>query len=102
MKVNESRARWCDIGGLGDGRRAGTVIMNHPGNFRFPLPIRAHPTEPFFCYAPSQLGDWAIKPGEIYLARYRFVVHDGPPDAVEMNRLWNDYATPPTVTVSAN
>ena len=99
IKANESRARWCDVGGLVDGQRAGTAILSHPDNFRAPQPIRAHPTEPFFCYAPSQLGDWAIKPGDNYVARYRFVVHDGAPDPAELDRIWNDIANPPAVKV---
>ena len=99
IKSNESRARWCDVGGLVDGKRAGTAILNHPDNFRAPQPMRTHPTEPFFCYAPSQLGDWSIKPGDNYVARHRFVVHDGAPDPADLHRIWNDYASPPNVRV---
>jgi hypothetical protein len=96
---NETRARWCYVGGRVDGKPAGVAILCHPDNFRFPQPMRLHPNEPFFCYAPSQLGDWSIEPGKPYVARYRFVVLDGPPDAAEFDRLWNDYATPPVATV---
>lgn len=96
---NETRGKWCHAGGKVDGERAGVAILCHPGNFRFPQPMRLHPDEPFFCYAPSQLGDWSIEPGKPYVARYRFVVSDGPPDKGEIERLWNDYAEPPAVTV---
>lgn len=96
-----TRARWCHIGGYVDGALAGVGILGHPENFRFPQHMRIHPTEPFFNWAPSQAGDWAIQPGEPYVARYRFVVYDGPPDATQLDRLWNDYAHPPIVTVSA-
>jgi len=99
-KGNLSRARWCDMGGDVDGSRVGIAILCHPENFRAPQPMRLHPTEPFFNYAPQQAGDMAIKPGEKYVAKYRFVVHDGPPDQAELDRLWNDYAHPPVVTVS--
>jgi hypothetical protein len=61
--------------------------------------MRLHPTEPFFNFAPQQAGDMEIKPGEKYVSRYRFVVHDGPADRAELDRLWNDYAHPPIVTV---
>ena len=61
--------------------------------------MRLNPDEPFFCYAPSQGGDWVIEPGKPYVARYRFIVADGPVDAKEIERMWNDYATPPKVTV---
>lgn len=89
-----TKARWCHIGGKVDGSLAGITIMDHPGNFRSPQPMRIHPTEPFFCYAPSQDGDWQITPGKTYRARYRFVVYDGPPNVEEIEQLWNDYAFP--------
>jgi hypothetical protein len=95
-----TRARWVHIGGYVDGELAGIGILTHPDNFRFPEPMRIHPNEPFFNFAPSQLGEWAIRPGEPWVARYRFVVADGGPDAAELERLWRDLATPPRVTVS--
>jgi hypothetical protein len=82
-----------------NGKQTGVVILDHPQNFRAPQPMRLNPTEPFFCYAPSQLGDFAIEPGKPYVSRYRFVVFDGAPDASEIDRLWNDYARPVEVTV---
>ena len=96
---NETRAKWCHVGGLVDGKPAGVAILCHPDNFRFPQPVRLHPDEPFFCFAPSQLGDWNIEPGKPYVAKYRFVVADGEPDAAEIERLWRDYAEPVKVTV---
>ena len=61
--------------------------------------MRLHPKEPFFCYAPSQLGDWQITPGTKYTSRYRFVVFDGAPDKQTIEQWWNDYANPPSVRV---
>ena len=69
-----------------------TAILCHPANYRFPQPMRLHPSEPFFCYAPQQLGDMEIKPGEPYIARYRFVTADGAMTQAEIDRLWDDYA----------
>ncbi|CAN5627194.1 hypothetical protein BH23BAC1_BH23BAC1_30900 [soil metagenome] len=92
-------ARWCHIGGLVDGSPAGITIMNHPENFRAPQHMRIHPTEPFFCYTPSQGGDWAIEPGEFYQARYRFVVYDGEPDVQLIENMWKDYEQPVRVEV---
>jgi hypothetical protein len=82
------------------GQIAAAAILGHPNNFRAPQPMRLHPTEPFFCFAPSQLGDWKIVPNRPYVSRYRFLIQDGPPDAAEIDRLWNDFASPPTVVVS--
>lgn len=96
---NETTGRWCWVGGKVDGAMAGVAILCHPDNFRFPQPMRLNPDEPFFCFAPSQGGEWRIEPGKPYVARYRLVVADGGADAKEIERLWNDYAHPPTVTV---
>lgn len=95
LRGNATRARWCHIGGAVDGALTGIAMLGHPQNFRAPQPMRLHPDEPFFCFAPSQMGDWQIAPGETYISRYRFVVQDGAPDADELNRLWNDYAALP-------
>jgi hypothetical protein len=94
---NTTRARWCHVGGDIDGKAAGLAIFCHPDNFRFPQPIRVHPHEPFFCFVPSQLGEWRIEPGMPYVARYRFVVADGDPEPKEIERLWRDYAEPVSV-----
>ena len=68
LKGNETRGRWCYIGGKVDGSTTGIAILCHPDNFRAPQPMRLHPSEPFFCFAPSQLGDWEIEPGKPYIA----------------------------------
>jgi hypothetical protein len=95
-----TRARWCHVGGRVDGELVGIAVLSHPSNFRAPQPLRIHPTEPFLCFAPSQLGQWEIAPGRPYVSRYRYIVYDGPPEAAELDRLWNDYAHPPEVTVT--
>jgi hypothetical protein len=97
---NETRARWTYIGGTVEGTQAGIAVLGHPDNVRAPQPVRIHPEMPYFCYAPSQLGRWAIEPGRPHVARYRFVAFDGSPDPALLDRLWADYAYPPTVTVS--
>ena len=96
---NGSRARWCYIGGKVDGAEAGITIMCAPGNFRAPQPVRLHPDEPFFCYAPEVLGKFEIAPDKPYDARYRFIVSDGPPDTREIERLWEDFAHTPRTEV---
>ncbi len=92
VKVNTSREKWCWVGGKVDGWTCGVAILGHPENFRFPQPIRAHPTEPFFCFAPQQLGEMEIVPGKDYIARYRFIVADGEPDAKDAETWWTDYS----------
>src|SRR6056297_1476903 len=94
-----TRTKWTHIGGLSNGELAGITIMGHPENYRFPQPVRIHPDAPFFNYAPTQLGTMQIEPGSPYIARYRYVTYDGEPNPDKLNRLWNDYAYPPQVTV---
>jgi type 1 glutamine amidotransferase len=97
---NASKARWLDVSGPLDGGRAGCLILIHPENFRYPQPLRLNPKQPQICVAPSQEGDWEIKPGMEYVSRYRFVIHDGETDDKTAERLWRDFAEPPKVTVA--
>jgi hypothetical protein len=99
VKSHTMRARWCDMHGLIDGQPVGIAVMGHPNNFRAPQPMRVHPTEPFFNFAPQQAGDFELQPGKTYVARYRFVIHDGAPDKDLLDRLWASYANPPKAEV---
>ncbi|MEM1096912.1 MAG: PmoA family protein [Bacteroidota bacterium] len=94
-----TRARWAYIGGMVDTTQVGVVVMSHPTNPRHPEPMRIHPEVPFFNFAPIQTGPLAIAPNDTFAARYRLVTLDGPPDVEQVNRLWQDFATPPAVTV---
>jgi len=100
VKGHATRADWCYIGGDTEGKRTGIVVMCHPDNFRAPQPMRLHPTEPFFCYAPQQLGEMSIEPGKPYVSKYRFLVIDGEPSVKQISRYWADYSHPPETTVS--
>lgn len=97
----ETVGRWAHLGGPIDGALTGIAVLGHPENVRAPQPQRIHPTEPFLNLAPQQAGDVEITPGKPLILRYRFVVADGAPDKAELDRLWNDYAHPPKVAVSA-
>jgi hypothetical protein len=98
---NHTRPTWVDLSGrIGDRPDpCGVTLLDHPGNFRFPQPIRIHPNKPYFCFAPMVIGTFEIAPGRPYVSRYRFAVHDGPPDVRAIARLWHDYAEPPRVRV---
>lgn len=89
-----TRATWAHMSGDVDGRRAGIAMLSHPENVRSPQPMRIHPTEPFFNFAPQQAGPLTIRPGEPLTLRYRFVVFDGPPDAAWLDAMWQAYALP--------
>lgn len=87
-------SRWCVMSGVLEGRPASIGFLCHPSNFRFPQNMRIHPTEPFFNWAPSQAGDFAIAPGTPYVSRYRFIVADEVLGAEEMDAAWKAYAEP--------
>jgi hypothetical protein len=89
-----TRATWVHMSGDVDGQRAGLAMLSAPDNIQSPQPTRIHPTEPFFNFAPQQAGPFAIRPGEVFRMRYRFVVMDGPPDATLLDAMWQDYASP--------
>lgn len=89
-----TRATWAHMSGDVDGRRAGIAILSHPDNVRSPQPMRIHPTEPFFNFAPQQAGAMSIAPGDTFVARYRFVAMDGEPDAALLDAMWQAYALP--------
>ncbi len=89
-----TRASWVHMSGDVDGQRAGLAMLSHPDNARSPQPMRIHPSEPFFNFAPQQAGPLAIRPGEVFTLRYRIVVMDGPPDAARLDAMWQAYALP--------
>jgi hypothetical protein len=94
-----TRATWVHMSGEVDGQRAGIAVLSHPDNVRSPQPVRIHPTEPFFNFAPQQAGPLVIRPGEVFRMRYRFVVMDGAPDAALLDAMWQAYALPVRVRV---
>lgn len=98
---NGQAGRWCFIGGTLSGEVAGMAALGHPSNFRGPQKMRIHDTLPYMTFAPVRDGDFTIEPATPYVTRFRYVTTDGTPDAALFDRLWNDYATPPQVTVTA-
>ncbi len=91
-KVNTAKETWCWVGGKVDGETCGVTFLCHPSNFRAPQPVRVHPEEPFFCYAPQQGGAMEIAPGKPYIARYRMIIADGEPDALAAAKRAEEYA----------
>lgn len=89
---NETRGRWCWVGGAVADGVAGVTLLSHPDNFRAPEPMRLNPTEPFFCFAPQQLGDFEIPASGTHRARYRILISDGPPDSVALDHHWTEWA----------
>lgn len=99
VRADAKSMRWVHVSGAVEQGTAGVAILGHPANFRAPQPVRVHPNEPYVSFTPSQGGDWQIEPGAPYVARYRFVAADGPPDRRQLDALWNGYAIAPVVKV---
>ena len=101
-----TRARWCDVGGqfAGSGT-SGILFMSHPSNREFPEPMRVWPEnsnvhgDMFFEFCPIRDKSWELKPGNDYVLKYRMVVYDGKIDSQIAERVWNDFSTPPVVSL---
>lgn len=91
---DQPQARWCDIFGPADAGTLGAAILGHPENFHAPQPVRLHPKMPYFCFTPATAGEFTIAPGEKYVSRFRFVIHDGPADASRLEAFWQALARP--------
>jgi hypothetical protein len=93
---NHTTAKWVSIFGTGDDGdqtpAAGLAVLSHQSNFRAPQPVRLHPDKPYFCFAPMIQGQYEITPQEPLRSRYRFIAHDGPPDAQLLDRQHDVYA----------
>jgi hypothetical protein len=94
---NHTRPNWVEMHGLVEGKPCGLAVFSHPANFRNPQPVRLHPQMPYFVFSPCVLGEFEIRPGVPYAARYLYFAHDGPPDGAVLKAIWQNYAEPPRV-----
>jgi len=97
------RANWVHLGGQVGGQSAGYALLGHPSNFCAPQGLRLHPTDPYFSISPvpqNVCAPFDIVPGTPYVSRFRLVASDGPANTDLLDRLWNDYAAPPEVSVT--
>ena len=96
------RANWVAQYGNVDGQVAGYAAFDHPTNFNHPQGLRIHPSNPYWSFTACTLnagGRFEIAPNNPYKSLYRVVVFDGAADAAFLNRLYNDFGTPPTAEV---
>jgi hypothetical protein len=97
--ANQTAARWVDASGMVNGQNAGVAVLNHNTNFRYPQKIRVHPYMPYWCYAPMIDGAFFIAPGNIYLAKFRYFVHQGEVKADRLQNLHHTWVNPPQVDI---
>ena len=100
---DQKPARWVDLTGpIADGSSdyAGAMIADHPGNPHAPTVARIHPTTlPFFSFVPAHDVPLTLPADAPTIFRYRVLIHDGHPDRALNERIWRDFAEPPSVTV---
>jgi hypothetical protein len=101
VKAQGQGTRWFFMGGKVGGAPCGIAILDDPANFRAPQPIWMNADQPFFCYVPAAKAGFTISPEHPYVARYRFIVQDGLPDAKFIEACWQGFAHPASATVEA-
>jgi len=95
-----TRARWCNVFGSTDKGDLGVLFMSHPQNREHPEPMRIWPEgHVFFNFCPVQNRDWTMEPWKEYVLKYRLYVYEGSIGAEKAERLWQDFAYPPKVTL---
>jgi hypothetical protein len=99
-----TRARWTDVGGaFKDKGESGIVFMSHPSNREYPEPMRVWPLDQngrgdvYFEFCPIRHKEWVLEPGNVYRLKYRMLVYDGKVDKAISERIWTDFAFPPSV-----
>jgi hypothetical protein len=104
-----TRARWTDLNGaFKDKGNSGITFFSHPANREHPEPMRVWPEtqngtgDVYFEFSPIRLKSWDLNPGTVYELKYRMLVYDGKIDKTTADRIWNDFAYPPVVTIINN
>ncbi len=93
---NHTRPAWVTMFGPVDSAPCGVTVVSHPHNYRFPQPVRLHPSKPYFVFTPPVAGQFAIDPGSRYRSRYRLCVYDGKPRSEVTDVIASDFIEPPT------
>ncbi len=88
---NHTRPEWVCMTGPINGEPVAITLIPHPSNFRHPQHVRLHPNMPYFCFIPTVDEPFQIKPGKIYVSRFRIVAEDGKPDVERLKKIQTDY-----------
>jgi hypothetical protein len=103
-EIDGTNARWIYVTGDTRTGRSGLLFMGHPENYNFPEPLRIWDQnanggrgDAFINFAPTKNKNWELRPGQHYLLKYRVLTFEGDMTKERANRLWMDFACPPTV-----
>jgi hypothetical protein len=101
-------AEWVDYTGPVGGKTVGIAMMNHPTSFRFPTTwhVRTYglfAANPFglrdFPNGKGKDGSHVIQKGGSMAFVYRMFIHEGDTKEADVASIFEQYATPPKVTV---
>jgi hypothetical protein len=103
-EIDGTNAKWIYVTGETRTGRSGLLFMGHPENYNFPEPLRIWDQnanggrgDAFINFAPTKNKDWELQPDGHYTLKYRVLAFEGNMTTERANRLWNDFANPPTV-----
>ncbi len=106
QQIDGSRARWIYVNGTSPVGKSGLLILGAPENYNSPQPLRIWNEEAnggrgdvFINFAPTKNTDWLLESGKHYHLRYRLYAYDGEMTPQQAERIWNNYANPPKVTI---
>ncbi|NIG53721.1 PmoA family protein [Chitinophaga sp. Cy-1792] len=102
--ADSTRARWVMVTGKTPEGMAGLLIMNNPGNFDSPEPLRVWPEnaeggELMLNYSPTKIKEWRLINGNVYTLKYRIMVYSGELTVLAAEAAWVDYVHPPEVSI---
>lgn len=100
--ANHTHAKWVDASGRIGNDTAGVTVFGHASNFRYPQPIRVHPQMPYWVFAPMVEAGFSIAPGAYYRSKFRYWVHQGLPNLMEIKKWERDFNEPVNITVRSN
>ena len=92
--ANAKPAAYVDVSGMVNGKYCGVTVFSFPSNFRYPEPIRLHPTMPYWCFAPTVNEGFTIAPHAKLLSHYRYFIYDGKPDQQRIAAISKDISNP--------
>jgi len=92
---NGTRARWCNVFDTTDKGPAGILFLSHRNNHEHPEPMRIWPQgDIFFGFCPVVNNPWKMKPGNIYVRKYRIIGYDGSITFDQAEDFWQNFVTP--------
>ncbi|MDR1602943.1 MAG: PmoA family protein [Tannerella sp.] len=105
-EIDGTNARWIYVAGDTQTGRSGLLFMGHPDNYSFPEPLRIWDQnanggrgDTFINFAPTKNRDWELLPDGHYILKYRVLAFEGNMTPEQADRLWNDFAYPPSTVI---